>query len=402
MLNIEKTHTGKTSFLHLGFRPFFFAALSYGVVSVSLWLVMYSLGKNILPNGYDIVSWHAHEMIFGFAMATITGFLLTAVKNWTGIQTINNKPLLGLFLLWLISRGLAFISGSWVLPTLAVLDSLYLFVVMWAYSSPVIKKKQWKNLAFSGKLLLMLIANIIFYLGLLGYLDNGVHYGLYIGFYTMLAVIFNMGRRVIPFFIEKGLGCPFEAKNYQWVDSSSLWLFLSFSAADIFMPNNHPQGKYLIVFLAISLVILHGIRLYGWYHNAIWKKSLLWVLYVGYGWIVLGFLLKALSLLIGLSPFLALHAFAYGGVGMITSGMMARVSLGHTGNNVFEPPKILQLIFALIFVGAIVRIILPIFFNSYYPQLIETAQILWIVAFGLFFIRYAPMLIKARVDGRFG
>lgn len=199
MLNIETKYTGKTAFLHLAFRPFFFAALSYAVVSIVLWFFMYSQGYAILPNGYNIVSWHAHEMIFGFAMATITGFLLTAVKNWTGIQTINQKPLLGLFLLWLVSRGLAFISGSWVLPTLAIIDSLYLLVVMWAFSSPVFKKKQWKNLAFSGKLLLMLVGNIIFYLGLLGYLDNGVHYGLYIGFYTMLAVIFNMGRRRLPF-----------------------------------------------------------------------------------------------------------------------------------------------------------------------------------------------------------
>ncbi len=402
MLNIEKKYAGKTSFLHLGFRPFFFAAISYGVVSISLWFVMYSLGKNILPNGYNMISWHAHEMIFGFSMATISGFLLTAVKNWTGIQTINHKPLLGLFLLWLISRGLAFVPGSWVLPTLAIIDSLYLLVVMWAFSVPVFKKKQWSNLAFSGKLLLILIANIIFYLGLLGYIDNGVHYGLYIGFYTMLAVIFNMGRRVIPFFIEKGLGCPFEAKNYKWVDASSLWLFLTFSAADIFIPIIYPQGKIIILLLALSLVVLHGARLYGWYHKAIWKKSLLWVLYIGYAWIVLGFLLKALSLVTDISPFLALHAFAYGGVGMITSGMMARVSLGHTGNNVFEPPKILHLIFALLFIGAIIRVLLPIFLGNYYLQLIEVAQILWITAFVIFFVRYAPMLIKARVDGRYG
>ncbi len=182
MLNIETKYTGKTAFLHLAFRPFFFAALSYAVVSIFLWFLLYSQGAAILPNDYNIISWHAHEMIFGFAMATITGFLLTAVKNWTGIQTIHEKPLLGLFLLWLVARVLAFVPGSWALPTLAIIDSLYLLVVMWAFSSPVFKKKQWKNLAFSGKLFLMWFANIIFYLGLLGYLDNGVHYGLYIGF----------------------------------------------------------------------------------------------------------------------------------------------------------------------------------------------------------------------------
>lgn len=397
MLNIEPRHTGKTAFLHLGFRPFFFAALSFGVVSIFLWMLLYTFGKGFLPNNYPIIFWHAHEMIFGFAAAVITGFLLTAVKNWTGIQTINNKPLLGVFLLWLIARVLVFIPGSWVIPTLAVIDSLFFLSITWAFSSPVFKRKQWNNLAFSGKLLLLFLANITFYLGLLGYLDNGVHYGLYAGFYTALAVVFNMGRRVIPFFIEKGLGCPFEAKNYKWVDASSLWLFLAFSISDILFPNH-----YVTAILAAALVVLHVTRLSGWYHAGIWKKSLLWVLVAGYAWIVLGFALKVAAILFGISPFLALHAFAYGGIGMVTSGMMARVSLGHTGNNVFEPPKILNVIFALLFAGAVVRVILPLFLNQFYLHLIGLSQVLWILAFSIFFFRYAPMLIKARADGRFG
>ncbi len=397
MLNITPQDSGKIAFLHLGFRPFFFAAISFAVVSISLWLIIYTLGKGILPNAYPIISWHAHEMIFGFTAATISGFLLTAVKNWTGIQTINGKPLLLLFLLWLISRLLVFVSGTWVIPTVAILDSLFLLAVTIAFSVPVFKKRQWSNLAFSGKLLLLFIANVVFYLGLLGYVDNGVHYGLYAGFYTALAVIFNMGRRVIPFFIEKGLGCPFSAKNYQWVDVSSLWLFLAFTIADIFFPNH-----FIVAILGLALVILHSARLYGWYHKNIWKKSLLWVLYVGYSWIVLGFLLKVASVIGDVSPFLSLHAFAYGGIGMITAGMMARVSLGHTGNNVFEPPKILHIIFALLFIGAIIRVILPLFLNQYYLYFIETSQVLWIAAFLLFFIKYAPMLIKARADGRYG
>lgn len=397
MLNIEPKYTGKTAFLHLGFRPFFFASLSFGIISITLWMLMYTFGKGILPNNYPIMTWHAHEMIFGFAVATVTGFLLTAVKNWTGIQTVHNKPLLLLFLLWLISRVLAFIPGSWVLPTLAVVDSLFLLFVTWAFSSPVFKKKQWSNLAFSGKLLILFIANVVFYLGLLGILDNGVHYGLYAGFYTVLAVIFNMGRRVIPFFIEKGLGVPFEAKNYPWVDASSLWLFLAFSISDIFFPSS-----IVTAILAATLLILHGTRLVGWYHPSIWKKSLLWVLLVGYAWIIIGFLLKIATILFGISPFLALHAFAYGGIGMVTSGMMARVSLGHTGNNVFDPPKILHVIFALLFAGAVVRVILPIFMSQFYVHLIGLSQVLWIAAFLIFFIRYAPMLIKARADGRYG
>lgn len=397
MLNIEPKFTGKTAFLHLGFRPFFFSAITFGALSITLWMLIYSFGYTILPSHYPIITWHAHEMIFGFAAATVTGFLLTAVKNWTGIQTINNKPLLIVFLIWLLARLLAFVPGSWSLLALAIVDSLFFLAVTVAFSYPVFKIKQWKNLAFSGKLLLLFLSNIVFYLGLLGYYDNGINYGLYGGFYTILAIVFNMGRRVIPFFIEKGLGCPFQAKNYQWVDMSSLWLFLAFSLADIIKPNS-----ILSAVLAATLVILHGARLYGWYHKGIWKKSLLWVLYVGYSWIVIGFLLKISAVVFGTSPFLALHAFSYGGIGLITSGMMARVSLGHTGNNVFEPPRILHLIFALLFAGALTRVILPLFFSSFYAQLILTSQIFWIIAFSIFFIKYAPMLIKARVDGRYG
>ncbi len=401
MLNIEPQYTGKTAFLHLGFRPFFFGAIAFGVVSVFLWLLLYTFGKNLLPSYYPINYWHAHEMIFGFSSAVITGFLLTAVKNWTGIQSINHKPLLIVFIFWLLARALAFVPVSWALPSLAIIDSLFLFSVFVAFSYPVIKVKQWKNLAFSGKLFLLFIANIIFYLGLLGYLNNGLNYGLYIGFYTVLAVIFNMGRRVIPFFIEKGLGCPFEAKNYRWIDQASLWLFLAFSVAAIFIPSAS-DWQMLVVALALLLAVIHSIRLYGWYHKAIWKKSLLWVLYTGYSWIVIGFILKAASILYGISPYLSIHAFSFGGIGMITAGMMARVSLGHTGNNVFEPPKILNLIFGLLFLGAIFRVILPLFLEQYYLHLMGMAQILWIIAFGLFFITYAPMLIKARKDGRYG
>ena len=112
--------------------------------------------------------------------------------------------------------------------------------------------------------------------------------------------------------------------------------------------------------------------------------------------------MKLASIFFDVSPFLALHAFAYGGVGMITAGMMARVSLGHTGNNVFEPPKVLHLIFGLIFAGAIARVILPLFLSQFYIHLIGLSQVLWIAGFLLFFVVYGPMLIKARVDGRYG
>jgi uncharacterized protein involved in response to NO len=396
-MNIEPNFTGKYALLHLAFRPFFFVAIAFALVSILLWMLMYSYGINLLPVSYPIVTWHAHEMIFGFTAAVVSGFLLTAVKNWTGIQTINHKPLLAVVLLWLLARILVFIPTTPALYALALVDCLFLLNITIEFTRPVIKTKQWNNLAFSAKLALLFVANILFYLGLLGFYKNGINYGLYGGFYMVLAIVFNMGRRVIPFFIEKGLGCPFQAKNYRWVDLSSLVFFLLFALADIIKPNST-----LVAILAAALVVIHGTRLYGWYHKGIWKKSLLWVLYLGYAWVVLGFVLKIAAVFSLVSPNIALHAFAYGGIGMITSGMMARVSLGHTGNNVFDPPKILQPIFALLFAGAFVRVILPIFLGQYYIDLITVSQVLWILAFALFLIKYAPMLVKARADGRYG
>jgi uncharacterized protein involved in response to NO len=397
MITIQPKYAGKTAFLHLGFRPFFFAALAFSVISMTLWMFIYSFGVPILPSRYPGVIWHAHEMIYGFTGAVVSGFLLTAVKNWTGIQTINHKPLLLVVLLWLAARSLVFFPSTSAFYAMAVADCLFFLVITIAFSFPVIKTRQWSNLAFSGKLALLFVANMVFYLGLLGFYNNGISYGLYGGFYVVLAIIFNMGRRVIPFFIEKGLGCPFTAKNYRWVDLSSLLFFLFFALADIIKPDSK-----VVAILAAVLVLIHATRLYGWYHKGIWNKSLLWGLYVGYAWIVLGFALKVPAAFGLLHGNLALHAFAYGGIGLITTGMMARVSLGHTGNNVFKPPRILNPIFILLFAGTFIRVILPIFLQAYYPLLIIISQLLWITAFALFFIKYAPMLIKARADGQFG
>lgn len=404
-MQIEPLTPVKAPFLHLGFRPFFLAGIVGGAILVALWMGLYLMGWRLLPDGYPAITWHAHEMIYGYASAVVTGFLLTAVKNWTGIQTIHHKPLLALFAIWVLARLLAFVPGSAAFVSLAVLDSLFFLFVLIAYSHPVVKARQWHQLAFSGKLLILFLGNILFYLGLAGMLDGviglsndkGIHYGLYIGLYTIVATIFTMGRRVIPFFISKGLDAPFEPKNYRWVDLSSLWLFLAFSLSDILAPLS-----WVTAALAAILLILHSFRLLGWYHPGIWKKPLLWVLYIGYTWLVLGFALKLFSFFAGASPFLSVHAFAYGGIAIMTLGMMARVILGHTGRNVFNPPPVLVPVFGLLLAGAMVRVILPLFFSRHYIFWVGLAQVLWIAAFVLLAFVYVPMLVKARIDGRYG
>jgi uncharacterized protein involved in response to NO len=153
---------------------------------------------------------------------------------------------------------------------------------------------------------------------------------------------------------------------------------------------------------AAGLFFLHLWRLLGWYTAGIWKKPLLWVLYLAYAAIIAGFALKAAAYFTGISPSLGLHAFAVGGVGLMTLGMMARVALGHTGRNVFEPPPLLFWVFIILFAALITRVALPMLFQQHYGVWVALSQWLWLSAFLIYFIRYFPILTRPRVDGQDG
>ena len=401
-MNIEKPFTGNYALTHLGFRPFFLSAGAFAVIGILLWTAIYSFNWQGLNAAYPAMTWHAHEMIFGYTLAVVAGFLLTAIKNWTGQQTLHQAPLLLLTAIWLAARLLPFMQGL-SLQAVASVDLLFMLALLAAVAIPVLRARQWQQAGIIAKVALMTLANAVFYLGLLGYWPAGIQLGLYAGLYLMIALIFTMGRRVIPFFIERGVGVSFKANNTRWVDRSSLVLFLLFAITDLIAMT---QGNQALAGMAAALALvqipLHGWRLYGWYHAAIWQKPLLWVLYVAYAWLVLGFGLKFLSWSTGLSPWLAVHAFAYGGIGMMTLGMMARVILGHTGRNVFEPPALVGKIFTILFAGACVRILAVWALPQWHWWWIVIAQCLWMLAFGLFIWLYAPMLIKPRVDKRYG
>lgn len=397
MLNIEEPYPHKYAFLQLAFRPFFSVALAFAALSIFAWMLLYLNGWSLPVKNYPTMMWHAHEMIYGYAMAVVAGFLLTAIKNWTNRQTLNKAPLLGLVGLWLVPRLLPFSGNENLLIVGAVLDVLFGIALFFAALYPLLKAKQWAQAGIVSKLLMIAAANMAFYLGLFGVLNDGGRIGLYAGFYLLMALILTMARRLIPFFIEKGIDETFEAKNYKWIDISSLVLFLFFAISDLVAPWSHITAA-----LALSQFLLHSIRLYLWYHPSIWKKSLLWVIYTAYAWITFGFLLKALAIWAGISPFLAVHGFAYGGFGMLTLGMMTRVSLGHTGRSVFNPPAQLNRIFMLLAAGSVFRIIFPLIDGSHYMWWIAASQILWIMAFLATLVIYLPMLIKARVDRRPG
>lgn len=386
-----------------GFRPFFLlgSVFAVGAVAVWFWVLRYQAS---LPHSAVLtdVHWHAHEMLFGYALGVIAGFLLTAERNWTGVETLRGLPLLLLVLLWLTARIMPFIGHTQAIAMMAVLDLAFNVFLCVALLHPIVKVRQWKHMAIWTKVLLLLAANLVFYLDVLGYTGTGRSLGLYTALYLVVSLIMLMGRRVIPFFIEKGVGYAVSLRHYRWMDTGSLLLMLVFITVELFyvMP-------LAAAVTAAALALLHAWRLLGWYTHGIWNKPLLWVLYLGYAWLIIGFVLKALSYhglprWLSVDPTLAVHAFAYGSIGMVTLGMMSRVALGHTGRDVFNPPKILSWLFLLLLAGSLVRVLLPLSFPSAYLTWIMVSQWLWIAAFSGFALTYVPMLIKGRADGKSG
>ncbi len=383
--------------LRLGFRPFFLAAGIFSILAMAIWMANYVFSVEFVFSGIPPSLWHAHEMMFGYVMAVVAGFLLTAIKNWTGEEVLRGKTLALLFLLWLVARLLPLTGLMIPVEILAVVDVAFLFFLGLACLRPVLKVKQYKQIGIISKIFLLMFCNIAFYLGLMGVLADGVQWGLYSAMYMIIALIFVMMRRVMPMFIKNGIDGEVELKNREWVDHSSLVLLVCLWISDVFTEYDN-----LTAIFAVLLALLHALRLAGWYTNKIWSKSLVWILVAAYASFILGFALKALSITSGISPFLSIHAFTAGGIGLLTIGMMARVSLGHTARNVFEPPAIVFWSFAALLLGVIVRVIFPLFNMELYVYWIGISQLLWMIAFAIFVVVYAPMLLSARTDGRDG
>ena len=394
MLNISERQTPPDfALFDLGFRPFFLGAAMYAVLATLVWMGIYVFGWNIQLSALSVISWHAHEMIFGFSVAVVAGFLLTATSNWTNSKTLHGMPLLFLFILWVLARILPFVGGPVVIELTAIIDNLFILLLILAISIPVIKAGLWQHLGIVLIPVLMLGSNLLFYAGVLGFLVKGVNQGLYAGLYLLVLLIFVMAGRVLPFFIEKGVGYPLQLKNWKWLDVSSLLVFFLFALVEIFVAD-----RFVSALLAGILFLLHGARMAGWYTHGIWRKPLLWVLYLAYGCMVFAFLLKLAVYVFGISPYLAIHAFAFGGIGLITIGMMSRISLGHTGRNVLQPPRALFWAFLILALGMLFRVILPLLLQTHYALWIALAMACWIIAFAMFFYIYLPILLRPEIN----
>ena len=358
----------------LGFRPLYLLAGAYAALAIPIWALQYS-GRLPAANLY----WHAHEMLFGYAFAVIAGFLLTAVRVWTGRPTPSGAPLAAIAGLWLAARVLAFHS----LLVSSIFDLLFGMAVAAGIGLPILHSRN-RNWFFIVLVLALGAASVAF--------QAWPQVALAAGLDVVLLVITIMGGRVIPPFTNNGAPGA-NARRNAWLERAALGSVILILLLDLFQIPAWP--------VALVAAALHAARLALWSPLATRGRPILWILHLSYAWVVVHLVLRGFAGLELVPPGLATHALTVGVIGGLTLGMMTRTSRGHTA----RPLKVgawETSAYALVHVAAFVRVFFPVIYPAAYPALILASGVLWSAAFAIFTAVYLPILTRPRLDGQPG
>jgi uncharacterized protein involved in response to NO len=372
-----------------GFRPFFLGAALWAVIAMVLWIGSLA-GLWPLAEGYGALPWHAHEMVFGYSVAVVAGFLLTAVPNWTGRLPVAGWRLFLLFLLWCAAR-VAFLATGWTGPLpAAVLDSLFLPCLLLVVAREVFVGRNWRNLKPLVLVAVLAAADIGFHLEVL---NTGIASAASrVGVAALIGLIMLIGGRIIPSFTHTWLlrmGSERLPISFNRFDIATLIVSGVALLLWILRPAYTATG---ILFLIAA--ILQTLRLWRWAGAYTWREPLVLVLHLGYAFVPLGFLLGGISIFEprALAGTAAMHAWTVGAIGIITLAVMTRATRGHTGR-VLTASTLTVVAYAMIVAASVLRIAAGAFPQAY-GGLLEFAAVAWIAAFGLFILEYAPMLLK--------
>ncbi len=374
----------------LGFRPFYLLASVFAALSIALWSAQFAgwLHATYLPGPL----WHAHEMLFGFALAVIVGFLFTAGRNWTNRPTPSGLPLALLALLWLAGRVLVSTPYVWAS---ALVNAAFPIAAAIGLAIPLRAAGNRRNYFFVGLLVAMGLADLALHLSLLGVLALPAFFGVRIGLDVLLFVMAVMAGRVVPMFTNSGVpGAGAERRSA--VERAALGSVLALVVADAVGLEGAP--------LAIVAGFAAGAHAVRW---ALWKPwrtlrvPLVWILHAGYAWIVIHLALRSAAELGAIAGSPATHALTAGAAGALIIGMMTRTSRGHTGRRLradgFDVASYLMVV-----LSAVVRVGVPLTMPALTVDAVIVSAVLWCAGFALFAIRYAPTLVRPRLDGKPG
>lgn len=380
------------------FRLFFLLAGVYAIVIMIGWIGFLLAGWH-LPMGFNPLKWHSHEMMYGFVGAAIAGFLLTAITNWASCKPLRGGMLAALGATWLAGR-IVFWCLSDVPPWLAaVVDlSFWLFMVVYVLFV-LIRGNNMRNIPIAGVLLLLMIGNGLMHAGLITGKHSLLVMGQNWGLDLIMLLMAIIGGRIIPAFsrnwlLNHGLNAQ-TIRQHTWLERASLLVILLLVIA-----HTLPFNNIALSLIALAAALLHCTRLYFWRGWLCAREPLLWSLHLAYLWLVISLWLRAAAPWLELPASLWQHTLAVGGMSTLILAVMTRVCMGHTGRPLALRPGAIW-IYIAINGAAVLRLLVAARVVPFDTGLIITAS-LWVLAFGLFVILYAPILTAPRADGRAG
>jgi uncharacterized protein involved in response to NO len=380
--------------LSYGFRPFFLGGALYAGLGILIWLPLY-FGDLSIPTTFSPVDWHIHEMLYGYLPAIITGFLLTAIPNWTGRLPLQGNPLAVLLAVWIAGR--IAIGVSAVIGPLAagVIDILFLALLAAATAREVIIGRNWRNLPPVLIVLMFLAGNVIFHVE--DYHDGTAQFGSRLGIAAAVALISLIGGRVIPSFTRNWLARENPGRlpvPYGRFDFLVLVVSLLALALWVSVPGWPGTAGFML-----AAGTAQAARLARWAGDRTLRDRLVLILHIGYAFVPLGFLFIAAAILFPLAVPLSggVHAWTAGAIGIMTLAIMTRASLGHTGQELTAGPST-QAIYAAIVIAALLRIAAAFAPNA--VALLHAAGAAWIAAFWVFAVSYGPLLLRPRFNLR--
>jgi uncharacterized protein involved in response to NO len=376
----------------LAFRPFFFAASFWAALALALWVVVFITG-GVLPSRFDPLTWHIHAMLFGFVLAAITGFMLTAIPNWTGRPPIRGAALAGLVGLWLTGRIACLVSAFLPLWLAAALDLAFPVALCAVAAHEIIAARNWRNLMMPVQIGVLGIADLLMYLELAGFdLPPGLGWRLAIA--AIIALISAIGGRIIPAFTRNWLVRRRASRlpgEHGLIDRIGLATLHTGLLGWAVFPTSQWVGALLLLAAASNLW-----RLARWRAMTSLGEPLLAILHLGYAWVVFGAALLGMSLLTAAVPeAAAIHAFTAGAIGTMVLAVMTRVARGHTGRPL-EADRVTIAIYVQITAAALTRVLAA--FQGDSVPLLGISGLLWVAGFGLFVMAYGPMLFLPRID----
>lgn len=377
--------------LRLGFRPFYLGAAAYGMLAIPLWVAILQ-GQVSLVLPVPPLLWHAHEMLFGFTVAVIVGFLLTAGRTWTGLDTTRGAALAALAALWLSAR-VAAIGAPYAVY--ALLDLLFLPLVAGSFIALLLRAGNRRNLPLGVILLLLAIANSAFHAAVTGLIDIDPLQPLRAGLALIVMIECVISGRVIPAFTMSALP-GVQLKSPVQLERATLVVTAAALALWVLVPAN-PLSALVLG----AAAMLHAHRLWRWQPGRTRTRSILWVLHAAYAWLPAGMGLLALSQMDVVSASMGIHALAVGATGGLIIGMVTRTARGHTGRPI-RASRMEVAAYLLVAGAAVVRVLLPMLAPRFMDLWLLVAALAWSIAFGIYLLVFVPWLVTTRLDGKDG